>query len=515
MNAKQPPRAAALPKLRVRPLTWADLDEVVELNKIAYPTMAEDNVVWKRKHVESHLQVFPEGQVVALSGDRIVGAASSLIVSLGKDPLRDHTWNGITDSGYFKNHIADGDTLYGADVCTHPDYRGRGVGAALYEARRQLCRKLNLRRIVLGGRLYGYGRHASHLSADEYARRVEAGELKDLVLSFQLREGFTLRKVMANYLLDRRSRNYASFLEWINPDYKPRGPGRRRVRVTVVQYCMRKIQSFDDFEREVTYFVDVASDYKSDFVLFPELLSAQLMSFLTVKTPREAIRKLTTYTERLERMFSALARKYQVSIIGGSHPTRVGDHIENISTVYLPTGASFRQSKLHITPNERRWWGIDGGSELRVIQTPQAKIGVLICYDSEFPEAARRLADQGAEILFVPFCTDDRQGYLRVRYCCAARAVENQLYVALAGTVGNLPDTHNMDVQYAQSAVLSPSDFSFGRDGIVAEASPNTEMVLTTDLDLDLLTEAVHGGTVTPRLDRRPDLYKSWSTSAG
>lgn len=139
---------------------------------------------------------------------------------------------------------------------------------------------------------------------------------------------------------------------------------------------------------------------------------------------------------------------------------------------------------------------------------------MLICYDVEFPEAVRYLADAGAEILFVPFCTDNRQGYLRVRYCAQARAIENQIYVALAGNVGNLPDVANMDVQYGQAAVLTPSDFAFARDGIAAEADANEETVLICDLDLHSLHASRSSGTVTPRLDRRPDLFQFVSAFA-
>jgi predicted amidohydrolase len=88
-------------------------------------------------------------------------------------------------------------------------------------------------------------------------------------------------------------------------------------------------------------------------------------------------------------------------------------------------------------------------------------VGVLICYDSEFPELARRLVDEGARIIFVPFCTDNRQGYMRVRYCAQARAIENQCFVVLSGNVGNLPGVDNMDVQYAQSCILYPLRLPF------------------------------------------------------
>ncbi len=495
------------PSVRVRPATLADIDALVELNKVAFPTLAEDGVVWHRRHLESHLRIFPEGQAVVEIDGQIVASCSSLIVSLGRDPLRDHTWSGITDAGMFFSHDPFGDTLYGADVNTHPDFRSQGLAKALYTYRRELCQRRNLRRIVLGGRLHGYHEHARAMSADEYARKVESGELRDLVLSFQLAQGFLLRKVLPNYLPDPLSLDHASFLEWINPGYVPRLRKPRSIRVSAVQYQMRQIEDFDGFARQVRYFVDVAHAYDSDFVVFPELLTAQLMSYLGARTPIESIRQLTQLTHKVDALFIELAAEFQIPIVGGSHPTQVGEKILNIASLYLPDGTIYRQPKLHITPNERRSWGIEGGTTLAVFDTPKAKVGILVCYDSEFPEAARYLADQGAEVIFVPFCTDDRQAYLRVRYCCQARAVENQVYVVMAGTVGNLPDVPNMDIQWAQSAVLSPSDFVFARDGVLVEATPNIEQVITTDLDFEALQEAILAGSVRPRRDRRPDLF--------
>ncbi|MBZ0138034.1 MAG: bifunctional GNAT family N-acetyltransferase/carbon-nitrogen hydrolase family protein [Planctomycetes bacterium] len=495
-------------KLIVRQATFNDLDALVQLNKDAYPELVEDGVVWNRRNLEAHLRAFPEGQGVVCDGKKIVASCSSLVVHLGRDPYRDHTWSGITDGGMFYNHDPYGDTLYGADVNVHPEYRGRGCARLLYKYRRDICQQFNLRRIVLGGRLFSYHEYAERMSAEEYAWKVEAGEYRDLVLSFQLKQGFTLKKVMANYLRDPQSQNNGTFLEWINPKYRARLRKPRAVRVSSVQYQMRKIESFEGFATQIRYFVDVAKAYDSDFVLFPELLTAQLMSYLKTKTPLHAIRKLTTLTKKVDDLFVALANEFQISIIGGTHPIQYGEKIENVATLYLPDGTKHRQPKIHITPNERRSWGIEGGNTLRVFDTPKARVGILVCYDSEFPEAARYLSDNGAEVIFVPFCTDDRQAYLRVRYCCQARAVENQVYVVMSGTVGNLPDVENMDIQYAQSAVLSPSDFEFARDGILAEAMPNIETVITTDLDFESLQEAINSGSVRQRRDRRPDLFQ-------
>jgi predicted amidohydrolase/GNAT superfamily N-acetyltransferase len=496
-------------QVKVREATRDDVPHLVRLNQAAYPAMVQDNVIWGESHLYSHQRVFPQGQLIAEVNGKLVGASASLIVNLGRDPLRPHTWSGITDSGYFTNHDPQADTLYGADVYVHPDTRGLGVGAALYEARRQLCRRLNKRRILAGGRLWNYYEYADKMTPEEYAQKVVDGEIRDLVLSFQLREGFVLRGVLSNYLRDANSLNHASLIEWLNPDYKPQPEGSRKVRIACVQYQMRKVKSFNDFARQVNYFIDVAADYEADFVLLPELFTVQLLSQTDTATPKEGMKRLSEYTPKFVELMKGLAIKYGLTIIAGSHPVfSEKDRLLNMSHICLPSGRMLTQPKIHITPNERKWWGVSGGKSLQAIDTPKAKIGVLICYDIEFPEAARWLADEGAEIIFVPFCTDNRQGYMRVRYCSHARAIENQIYVALAGNVGNLPDVNNMDIQYGQAAVITPSDFAFAWDGVAAEADSNEETLLICDVDLDDLHQSRSAGTVTPRLDRRPDLFK-------
>ena len=131
----------------------------------------------------------------------------------------------------------------------------------------------------------------------------------------------------------------------------------------------------------------------------------------------------------------------------------------------------------------------------------------MICYDIEFPELARIANQKGAKIIFVPFCTDERYAYLRVRYCAQARCIENQVYVALSGSCGNLPSVENMDINYAQSAIFTPSDIPFSRDAIAAECTPNIETLIFEDLDLHLLKGSRHSGSVLNWKDRRKDMY--------
>jgi predicted amidohydrolase len=180
----------------------------------------------------------------------------------------------------------------------------------------------------------------------------------------------------------------------------------------------------------------------------------------------------------------------------------------NVGFLCKRDGTSEMYYKIHITPNEVLHWGMEGGSEIKTFDTDCGKIGIMICYDVEFPELSRLLADEQMKILFVPFLTDTQSGYTRVRHCSQARAIENECYVAIAGCVGNLPKVNNMDIQYAQTAVFTPSDFAFPSTGIKAEATANTEMTLIVDVDLDLLKELHEHGSVRILKDRRTDLYE-------
>jgi predicted amidohydrolase/ribosomal protein S18 acetylase RimI-like enzyme len=493
----------------IRPARDTDVPALVDLDRAAFPEQVDDGTGWEPRHLDNHIRIFPQGQIVAELEGQIIGACSSLIVDMGADPYRPHTYHGITDSYFFYTHNPQGDTLYGAAVCTHPEFRGLGIGHLLYEARRELCRKMNLRRILAGGRLADYARQANGLSLEDYVRKVEYNELRDQVLSFQLREGFVVRGILRDYMVDPASGDAAALIEWQNPNYIDRQSHNQKIRVACVQYSMRGVESFEQFAEYVEHFMDTACDYRADFVVFPEFFSVQLLSQPSLRglTSLEGIRKLAEFTDQFLNLMSRLAKEYGLHIVAGSHPIPRGLVLENVCPFFFPDGTYVVQPKLHITPSEKRHWGITGGNELRVIQTAKAKIGILICYDAEFPETARYLADNGAEVIFVPYCTDDRQGYLRVKNCCQARAIENQVYVVTSGVIGNLPSVPAMDIHYARAGVYSPSDFEFARDGVQAEADSNVEMLLVTDLDIDDIHRSRSAGSVTPYLDRRRDLF--------
>jgi predicted amidohydrolase len=282
----------------------------------------------------------------------------------------------------------------------------------------------------------------------------------------------------------------------------------RSVRIASVQWQACSQGGADRFLERIDYFVRTAADYRADFVVFPEWFTLELVEPSASVDGQNTVGRSSAHTNMLTERCSALSQSFRVNIIAGAH-LRLDEAgvARNTSYVFLRDGSLHVRDKLHPTPFERETLGVIGGDDARVIETDCGPVGVMICYDIEFPEAARHLTDQGARIFFVPYCTDTSHGHLRVRYCCHARTVENQCYVVTSGIIGrfeNLPEPFG---NYAQSAILTPSDLPFARDGIAAEASANTEMIIFADLDLDALDTAKRTGTVRNLDDRRPDLY--------
>lgn len=205
-------------RITIRNIHKDDIPKIIALQRKSFSDMATYGMIWPYSFLENHLRVFPEGQLCAeLDKEKIVVAsASSLIISL-KPAYREHAWHEVTGYGMFNNHDYTGDSLYGADISTHPKFQRQGIGTMLYEARKDLVKKFYLKRMIVGGRLYNYYKYANKMTALEYVQNVISGEFSDPVLSFQLKNGFRFIKILPDYLYDKRSLNYATFLEWVNP----------------------------------------------------------------------------------------------------------------------------------------------------------------------------------------------------------------------------------------------------------------------------------------------------------
>lgn len=516
--------------IRIRLMQQEDIPAVLDLQHSAFPDM----LGWSAEQLTHHLEVFPKGQLVAIDEaineesrderNKIVGSASSLIIDWD-DYSEAAQWSTITANGTFDTHNPLGKTLYGADMSVDPLVRKRGIGSRFYEERKILVRELKLKRLLTGGRIPGYDAVARGMSPRQYVAEVVTGKRKDPILNFQLKNQFVVLDVIPEYLHDAASHGFATLLEWLNPEYAiamslevvyqpsvqeaipdkviPVG----RVRIAAIQYLFRGIHGFDDFAKQVEFFVRGAEEYRCQFIVFPEYFTMQLLSYLREPAAGRAVRRLAQLTSAYEELFRGLAIKSRLYIIAGTHPVIEKGELFNAAHLFTPNGRIYRQKKVHLTTIEKGPYQMSRGHGFYVYHTEYGRIAILVCYDVEFPEAARLVAEGGARIIFVPSCTDDRQGFCRVRYCSQARAIENQLYVAMASTVGKLQEVPYMATHYGQAAIFTPSDYHFARDGIAAEGNMNQEQMIISDVDLHLLDEQRVSGTVIPINDMIKDAY--------
>jgi predicted amidohydrolase len=278
-----------------------------------------------------------------------------------------------------------------------------------------------------------------------------------------------------------------------------------RIRVASLQYFIRPVSTFEQFQEQVAALVETAADYKCHLIVFPEYFTIQLLTLGNVKRPIKAqVRDLAKQVPRFIELMKGLAIEHKIYIAAGTIPVQDEvnvDVVHNDCYFFAPSGKYGVQGKLHATRFETEDWLVSSRSKLKIFDTDFGKVAITICYDVEFPEIARAAAKNGAQILIVPSCTDDRQGYLRVRYCAHARAIENQMYVIQSSTVGSLPTVPAVSLNYGQAAILTPSDFSFSRDGILAEGIPNQETMVIAELNLKTIAESRETGTVLPLRD--------------
>lgn len=200
----------------IRPEYAADLEQ---LQRDAFATLHEDELMVEA-HFLKHCELFPEGNFVAFCGDRIVGLGSGFLIDFDFEDSA-HTFQEIIAGGYYTNHDPEGAYYYGADISVHPDFRRRGIGTKLYEARKDIVRQLNRRGIVAGGLIPNYANYKKDMSPYDYVEQVVAGTLYDSTLSFQLKRGFKVRQLLENYIEDSASDNWSTLIVWENDSYQP------------------------------------------------------------------------------------------------------------------------------------------------------------------------------------------------------------------------------------------------------------------------------------------------------
>lgn len=283
-------------------------------------------------------------------------------------------------------------------------------------------------------------------------------------------------------------------------------PRNGRIRIAAVQYYIRPITEWKEFAAQVSGVVGVAAGYHCRLTVLPEYFTTQLIALHDYRQPiAELVRLVGSYLPRFLELMSGLAREHGMYIVAGTIPTvsEEDGKVYNDSYVFGPSGEYTVQGKLHMTRFEKEDWLVSSRNRLQVIETDFCRMAVAICYDVEFPELVRAAAHQGIQLLAVPSCTDDRMGFLRVRYCAHARAIENQLYVAHAPTVGSLPFVPDAASNYGNAAILTPQDYTFARDGVLAQGETNQGQVVVAEVDMKVIDESRTFGTVLPLNDSR------------
>jgi GNAT superfamily N-acetyltransferase len=264
-------------------LSFLSMDDYQELKAAmieSYSSMP--NSYWKEHHIQNLITKFPEGQVVIKVNNQLAGCALSIVIDYSKFG-EGHNYKDITGNYTFDTLDTDGDILYGIEVFVKAEFRGLRLGRRLYDYRKELCERLNLKGIIFGGRIPNYHKYSDTLSPKEYIDKVKRKEIHDPVFNFQISNDFHASKILKNYLEgDTDSNGYAVLLEWDNLYYQEENKKpsiiKKVVRLGLLQWQMRPYKDLGELLQQVEYFVDAVSAYRADFALFPEFFNAPLMA---------------------------------------------------------------------------------------------------------------------------------------------------------------------------------------------------------------------------------------------
>jgi predicted amidohydrolase len=275
----------------------------------------------------------------------------------------------------------------------------------------------------------------------------------------------------------------------------------RTIRIASAQYPIDELTSMSAFAGKLARWVEQAVVKGAQLLIFPEYASMELARIAGRHVSRDlhaSIEAMQYYIADYEAEFANLAKRHGVHILAGSAPTRLADgSLVNRARLFTPHGETGTQQKQILTRSELEDWGIDAGTGLCVFDIGLARIGIAICYDSEFPLIVRAMCNAGAEVILVPSCTDTAYGYYRVRNASAARALENQVYVVQSCTVGDADWSAAVDHNSGAAAFFAPSDPLFpSPSGVLEEGTMNAPQWVFATLDLDVLTEVRKDGDV-------------------
>lgn len=257
--------------------------------------------------------------------------------------------------------------------------------------------------------------------------------------------------------------------------------------VAAAQYPIDRLEDWAAYTEKLTRWIAEAADGGASLAVFPEYGAMELAALdpATMGDLAGSLASVSALLVRVDALHAELAMRHGLHVLAASAPCRLPDgrHV-NRARLFAPNGKVGVQDKLVMTRFEREQWGISAGGPLRLFEAALGKIGVTICYDSEFPLLARALVEAGMELLLVPSCTDSLHGYWRVRIGSQARALEGQCYVVQAPTVGTADWSPAVDVNRGAAAIYGPPDGDFPDDAIVAAGQCDAPQWVLGTVDL-------------------------------
>jgi predicted amidohydrolase len=280
--------------------------------------------------------------------------------------------------------------------------------------------------------------------------------------------------------------------------------------IAVAQYGLTDIESIDQFWDGLAERMEDAAKQHAELFVLPEYTTLHLLTLVPSMNYVEACEYLDSFSAAYEQFFTSYSKKLNMIILAGTHIHKGVEGYVNQAGLFFPDGRKETQNKIHLTPEEKTRWNLEAGDALNIIESEWGRLAILTCYDIEFPELSRIAADQGVELILCPSYTDTIAGYYRVQHSVHARAIENQLFVALSGIVGELEEQRlQIDKGHCRAGIFGPCDVPFPDDGVIHAGAVNEDMVIVTEIDFAMLRENRNYGIVAPFYDRRPDLYES------
>lgn len=272
------------------------------------------------------------------------------------------------------------------------------------------------------------------------------------------------------------------------------------VKAAVAQYDIGFFSHWSEFENKLTRWVKQAADHQAKLLVLPEYASMELASLFgetVYQDLTQQLHEMQAVYPAYQDLYQQLARQFDVMILAGSFPVlQDNGSFRNRACLYGVDGLIDYQDKLIMTRFENEQWLIHAGHEIKVIDTDIGRLGINICYDTEFPMIARQQVEKGANLILAPSCTDTEAGFHRVRIGCQARALENQCYVLHSPTFGEADWSEAVDINTGRASVYTPVDYGFPDNGILVEASRDMPQWVYADLNIDKTARVREQGQV-------------------